>query len=140
MPDNHSLPVTYFRSDLRLFVWRPEGIVNLPIASKILVDLRKNEAAQAKCFNRYLDLSLMNFDELSSKYVFHVALYRRLSYAGQAPIKCALFVTNPKLEELVKVRALGGDHCPLRVEMFKDREAAAVWLNVPSEATHPWEC
>jgi hypothetical protein len=60
--------------------------------------------------------------------VFHVALHRRLAYAGREPIKSAFYVTLPKAAHIVKIHALMTDQSPLNVEMFGEREAAAKWL------------
>ena len=71
--------------------------------------------------------------ELTFKYIFHVALYRRLSYAGRSPVKSAFYVTDPDVARLVRIHAMLTAHSPLRVAMFDDREAAAQWLEVPVE-------
>ena len=87
----------------------------------------------AKPFNRFCDLSAVESFHLTFRYVFHVALHRRLSYAGRGPIKSAFYVTHPEAAHLVKIHALLTEHSPLNVEMFEEREAAAKWLGVPVE-------
>ena len=56
------------------------------------------------------------------KYVFHVALHRRLAYAGRKPVKSVFYVTRSKAAQLVKLHAIMTDHSPLKVEMFEDRK------------------
>ena len=47
------------------------------------------------------------------------------------PLKSAFYVTSPATAHRVKIYALMTDHSPLRVQMFKERGAAATWLDVP---------
>jgi len=91
----------------------------------------------AKPFNRFCDLSAVESFHLTFKYIFHVALHRRLSYAGRGPIKSAFYVTHPEAAHLVKIHALMTDYSPLNVEMFEEREAAAKWLGVSVESLMP---
>jgi len=120
--------------DANLFVWRPRGILDEAAVSKILLELLGRETMAAKPFNRFSDLSLVESFHLTFKYIFHVALHRRLSYVGGEPIKSAFYVTHPEAAHLVKIHALVTDLSPLKVEMFEEREAAAKWLRVPVES------
>ena len=128
------LPDIQFHEDLPLIVWKPRGILDEAAVNKILVDLLRREAMAAKPFNRFSDLSAVESFHLTFRYVFHVALHRRLTYAGRGPIKSAFYVTHPEAAHLVRIHALMTDHSPLNVEMFEEREAAAKWLSVPVEA------
>jgi len=119
--------------EARLFVWRPRGSLDEAAVNKVLVDLIRRETMAAQPFNRFSDLSGLESFHLTFKYVFHVALYRRLSYVGRGPIKSAFYVTHPEAAHLVKIHALMTDHSSLEVEMFEEREAAAEWLGVPVE-------
>ena len=129
-----SPPDVRFHEDLHLIVWRPRGLLDEAAVNKVLVDLQRREAAATNPFNRFSDLSLVESFHLTFKYVFHVALYRRLSYAGREPVKSAFYVTHPQAAHIVKIHALMTDHSPLNVEMFEEREAAAKWLGVPVES------
>jgi hypothetical protein len=91
----------------------------------------------AKPFNRFCDLSFIESFHLTFRYVFHVALHRRLSYAGREPVKSAFYVTHPEAAHLVKIHALMTDYSPLKVEMFEERKAAAEWLGVPLKTLMP---
>ena len=123
-----------FYEDLHLIVWRPRGVLDEAVLNKVLVDLIRRETMAAQPFNRFSDLSLVESFHLSFKYVFHVALYRRLSYAGREPVKSAFYVTHPQAAHIVRIHALMTDQSPLNVEMFEEREAAAKWLGVPVES------
>ena len=126
-----------FHEDLHLIVWRPRGVLDETAVNKVLLELLRREANSAQPFNRFCDLSLVESFHLTFQYVFHVALHRRLSYAGRKPIKSAFYVTHPEAANLVRVHALVTDHSPLKVKMFEDREAAAKWLSVPVESLMP---
>jgi hypothetical protein len=127
-------PDIQFHEALHLIVWKPRGILDEAAVNKILVDLLRREAAAAKPFNRFCDLSLVESFHLTFKYVFHVALHRRLSYAGREPIKSAFYVTHPEAAHLVRIHALMTDQSSLNVKMFEEREPAAKWLGVPVES------
>ena len=116
-----------------LFVWRPRGVLNEAEVDKILIFVVEQERKFGRPFNRFTDMSALDAVELSFKYVFHVALYRRLSRLGQEVVKSAFFVTDPEMARYVKLHALITDHSPLQVAMFKERAVAAAWLCVPVE-------
>jgi hypothetical protein len=74
----------------------------------------------AKPFNRFSDLSVVESFHLTFKYVFHVALHRRLSYAGREPVKSAFYVRHPQAAHLVRIHALMIDQSPLNVRCSKN--------------------
>jgi hypothetical protein len=128
-----------YHEEARLLIWRPRGILDESAVNKVLVDLLRRETMAAKPFNRFSDLSGVESFHLTFQYVFHVALYRRMSYIGRARIKSAFYVTHPEAAHLVKIHALMTDHSPLEVKIFEEREAAAKWLGVPIEILMPQE-
>jgi hypothetical protein len=129
-----NLPVDVtFIEDVSLFVWRPRGVLNETQVDKILIFLVQQEKKFGRPFDRFTDLTALEAVELSFKYVFHVALYRRVSRMGREAIKSAFFVTAPEVARHVKLHALMTDHSPLKVAMFNERAAAAKWLGVPPE-------
>ena len=120
-----------------LFIWRPRGLLNEAQVDKILILLVEQEKKFGRPFNRFTDMSALEAVELSFKYVFHVALYRRLSRLGQEPVKSAFFATDPEMTRYIKLHALMTDHSPLQVAIFEERAAAAKWLGVPPELLEP---
>ena len=122
-----------FHEDLHLFVWKPRGILDEPAVNKVLVDLLRYECRVSQPFNRFSDLSEVQDFHLTFKYVFHVALHRRLAYSGRKPVKSVFLITRSEAAQLVKIHAIMTDHSPLKVEMFEDRAAAARSLGVPLE-------
>jgi hypothetical protein len=119
-----------------LLLWRPGGVLNESVVDKILVYLGHQERKFGRPFHRFTDMSALEGVDLSFKYVFHVALYRRLSRLGREPVRSAFFVTNPEVARYVKLHALMTDYSPLKVAMFKSPTAAAKWLGVNSELLH----
>ena len=105
-----------------------EGIVN-----RILMFVVDQEGKFGRAFNRFTDMSALSAVDLSFKYVFHVALYRRLSRIGREIVKSAFLVRDPALSRYVKLHALMTDHSPLKVAIFEEYEAAAKWLAVSLE-------
>lgn len=119
--------------DVKLFIWRPRGVLNEAIVDKILAFIAAQEEKFGRPFNRFTDLSQLDRVDLTFKYVFRFSLYRRLSRSGRETLKSAILATAPDVTRYVKLHALVTGHSPLKVKIFKDHEAAAKWLNVPVE-------
>jgi hypothetical protein len=116
-----------------LFIWRPHGVLNEAAVNKILVFVGDQEGKFGRPFNRFTDMSALDAVDLTFRYVFHIALYRRLSRAGREVVKSAFLVIDPDIARYVKMHAILTDHSPLKVAMFEKVEAAAKWLGVPVE-------
>ena len=116
--------------EARLFVWRPTGVLNEGKVNQILTFLNRQEKVLGRPYDRFSDLSQIDAVDLTFKYVFQVALYRRLTRTGREKIKSAFFVTSPEVARYIKLHALVTDHSPLVVAMFDDRRKAAEWLGV----------
>jgi len=118
--------------DANLFIWRPRGVLSEALLNKIIVFVREQEDTLGRSFNRFTDLSALNAVDLNFDYVFHIALYRRLSYAG-GKVKSAFYVSSSDAEHYAKLHAVLTDHSPLQVSVFTELAAAAKWLGVPVE-------
>ena len=118
--------------EANLFIWRPRGVLSEGLVNRIIVFVREQEETLGRSFNRFTDLSALDAVDLNFNYVFHIALYRRLSYAG-GKVKSAFYVSSSDAEHYAKLHALLTDHSPLQVSIFTDRGAAAKWLGVPIE-------
>ena len=123
-----------FRKDHSLILWKPRGILNEAIVNEIVVFIGSAEARSAKPFNRFSDLSALDAVDLNFRFVFDVALHRRLAYAPNPRVKSAFYVTSPATSHYTKLHKLLTDHSPLGVSLFTDRVKAAQWLGVPHEA------
>jgi hypothetical protein len=122
--------------DAGLFIWRPRGVLNEAIVNNIVVFVREQEDSFDRPFNRFTDLSALDAVDLNFDYIFHIALYRRLSYAG-SKVKSAFYVSSWSAGHYAKLHALVTGRSPLQVSVFTELEAAAKWLGVPIEILTP---
>jgi hypothetical protein len=125
-------PDVLFHHDLRLMVWRPRGTVNEKAINKILEFMGKKETAPHEPFNRFTDASLVESVDLNFRYIFHVSLFRRLSYVGW-PVKSAILVTRKELLHYSKLHQILTQGSPIQVRIFQERADAAKWLGVSLE-------
>ena len=125
-------PDVLFHHDLRLMVWRPRGTVNEKAINKILEFMGKKETAPHEPFNRFTDASLVESVDLNFRYIFHVSLFRRLSYVGW-PIKSAILVTREELLHYSKLHQILTQGSPIQVRIFQERADAAKWLGISLE-------
>lgn len=125
--------VTY-RRDLGLLLWKPQNTLNEKTVNEIIRFLRSVEARAPRPLNRFSDLTALRMVELDFDYVFHIALYRRLSYVGKGPIKSSFLVNDPEAAHYVKLHAMLTAHSPIQVSIFEMPGDAAGWLEVPVAA------
>ena len=123
-----------FRKDLALLLWQPHGILDEAIVSEMVAFIDAAEARASAPFNRFCDTTVLDAVDLNFKFVFHVALHRRLVYARHPPTKSAFWVTSPATAHYAKLHAMLTDYSPLEVALFTETAAAAKWLGVPVEA------
>lgn len=119
---------------MALLLWQPHGILDTAIVSEMVAFIDAAEARASTPFNRFCDLSVLEAVDLNFKFVFHVALHRRLVYARHPPVKSAFWVTSPATTHYAKLHALLTDYSPLEVALFTESSAAAEWLGVPVDA------
>lgn len=123
----------HFRPEFRLLLWRPRGVLNEKAVNQIIAFIRDEEAKSDANELRFIDTTALEAVDLNFQYIFHVALYRRLSRKGRPSIKSAFLVEDSAFEHYFKLHALLTDHSPLQVRLFKQRETAAEWLEVSLE-------
>ena len=126
-------PDVEFHEDVRLFIWRPHGLVNQAVVNKIITVLGELEFSLKDPFNRFSDTVGADAVDLNFEYVIRVSLYRRQAYAKHPPIKSAILATDATLVHYGKVHALLTQGSPINVRVFRDREEVSKWLGVPSE-------
>jgi hypothetical protein len=115
-------------------LWKPHGILDEALVNEIVAFIETAEERASKPFNRFIDFSALDMVDLNFKFVFHIALHRRLSYAQHPAVKSAFYVTSPATAHYAKLHAMLTDYSPLDVALFTERAAAAKWLGVPVEA------
>src|SRR6478735_11663793 len=126
-------PDIEFLEDIRLFVYKPQGLLDeasLSRAVNILTDL---EAMLKEPFNRFSDTSAIDRVELNYEYVIQVSLYRMLSYGDRPPVKSAILATDPTFGHYFHLHAVITQGSPINVRVFQQREDAAKWLDVALE-------
>jgi len=128
-----SPPHVQFREDLALLIWRPRGVINESAVNKIIAFLGKLEGSSNKPFNRFTDALAADSIELNFRFIFHVSLFRRLSYAGRPPVKSAILAVDEAMARYGRMHALVTQGSPLKVRVFEDRAAVAKWLGVSKE-------
>ena len=127
-------PDVQFHEDVRLFVWRPRGVLNEAALNKVLGSLEDLEAKLLEPFNRFSDTLNADEVELNFKYIIQVSLHRRLAYAGRPPV---ILATDSTIIHFGKVHALLTQGSPITARVFQDREEVAKWLGVPLELLAP---
>ena len=126
-------PEVEFHQDIHLFVYRPTGALNEAAVNKVISVLGDFEAKVKEPFNRFIDTLGHDEVELNFKFVIHVSLYRRLTYAGRPRVKSAILATNATIVHYAKLHALITQGSSIDVHVFQDRDKAAEWLGVPVE-------
>ena len=130
-------PGVTFHTEQRLLVWRPRGILDEKTVNQITTFIGSAEATSKTPFNRFTDTTLLDAIDLSFDYIFHVALYRRMSSTGHPKIKSAFLVKWGKSDQQAKLHALLTERSSLEVRLFEEIGAAAKWLNVSAELLQP---
>ena len=126
-------PDVQFHPDLHLLVWTPRGTLNEAGVNRILEFIAAEEARSDANELRFIDTTGVSAIDLNFRYVFHVALYRRLTRTRRIGLKSAFFVKDEAFSHYFKLHAMLTDHSSLQARVFEEREAAAKWLNVPVE-------
>jgi hypothetical protein len=122
-----------FHEDIHLLIYRPHGVIDEAAIKEIVSVVEDLEAKLQKPFDRFSDTLGADEVELNFKYVIQVSLCRRLSYAGHPPVKSAILATDSTIIHYARLHALLTQGSPINVRVFKDRQEAADWLNVPIE-------
>ncbi len=120
-----------FRKDHSLLLWKPRGILDQADVNEVVEFVDTAEARAGEPFNRFADLSALDAVDLNFRFVFDVALHRRLTAAPNRPVKSAFYVTSSATVHYTKLHKLLTDYSPLTVSLFTDRAKAARWLGVP---------
>jgi hypothetical protein len=126
-------PEIEFHQDIRLFMYRPRGVIDEAAVKRAISVLEDLEAKLQEPFNRFLDTLRADEVELNFKSVIQVSLCRRLSYSGHPPVKSAILATDSTMIHYARLHALLTQGSPINVRVFQDRTEAAEWLGVSVE-------
>jgi len=130
-------PDVAFDSELALLTYRPTGVLNEAAVNKIIKIIGELEAARQEPFNRFFDTLGQDEVDLNFRYIVHVSLYRRLTYAGRPPVKSAILATDSAIVHYARLHAMITQGSPINVRIFGDRDEAAQWLGVPVQSLQP---
>src|SRR5215475_6494833 len=99
-------PEIEFHEDIRLFIYKPRGLldeVEVSRAVNVLGELEKN---QKEPFNRFSDTSEIERIELNYHYVIQVSLYRVMTYGDRPPVKSAMLATDSTVAHYFQLHAI----------------------------------
>src|SRR4051795_8423876 len=123
-------PDVEFLKDIRLLIHRPKGVLNEAIVNRLISAIGDLEAVSREPFNRFADTLGAEEADLNFRYIMHVSLYRRLSYAGRPPVKTAILATDATIVHYANLHAMLTQGSSINARVFRDREQVAKWLNV----------
>jgi hypothetical protein len=126
-------PDVEFHEDIRLFIYRPRGLLNEASVDSAVTALGDLESRLKEPFNRFSDTSAIDRVELNYQYVIQVSLHRVLTYADRPSVKSAILTTDSTVGHYFQLHAIITEGSPINVRMFGEREAAAKWLGVVVE-------
>jgi len=123
-----AFPRTWYHSRWRLLTWFPRGVLNEAFADQVIDFIEMEERIQEAPFDRYADLTGLAQIRIGIDHIIHMARRRR---SVKQPVKMALFADNPAIFSVAHSYELLMYHAMIEVRAFKQRGAAARWLEVP---------
>ncbi len=123
-------PDVEFHEDIRLFIYRPRGLLDEASVDRVVDVLANLESKLKEPFNRFSDTSAIDRVELNYRYVIQVSLYRVLSYADRPPVKSAILAPDSTIGHYFQLHAVITKDSPITVRIFQQREEVAKWLGV----------
>ena len=130
-------PDIEFHEDIRLFIFRPRGLLDETSVDRTVTVLAELEKSQKAPFDQFSDTSAIDRVELNYQYVIRVSLYRVLTYLDRPPVKSAMLATDSTLAHYFQLHAIITEDSPINVRIFREREDAAQWLGVPIQRLVP---
>lgn len=126
-------PETEFHEDIRLFIYRPRGLLDEVEVSRVVNVVSDLEVKLREPFNRFCDTSAIDRVELNYRYVIQVSLYRVLSYADRPVVKSAILAPDQTVAHYFQLHAIITRDSPITVRIFQQREEVSKWLRVPMQ-------
>jgi hypothetical protein len=123
-----AFPRTWYHPRWRLLTWYPRGVLNEAFADQVIAFIAMEESIQEAPFDRYADLSGLTHIRIGIDHIIHTARRRRVV---KQPVKTALFADNPMSFAVAHSYELLMHQAMIEVRAFKERKAAAQWLEVP---------
>ena len=123
-----AFPRTWYHPRWRLLTWFPRGVLNEAFADQVIEFIEMEERIQEAPFDRYVDLSGLTLIRIGIDHLIHTARRRR---KVKQPAKSAFFADNPMIFGVAHSYQLLMSDAMIEVRAFKERRAAAQWLEVP---------
>jgi hypothetical protein len=123
-----AFPRTWYLPRWRLLTWYPRGVLNEAFTDQVIKFIAMEESIQEAPFDRYADLSGLTHIRIGIDHIIHTARRRRVV---KQPVKTALFADNPMSFAVAHSYELLMYDAMIEVRAFKERAAAAKWLEVP---------
>ena len=124
-------PRTWYHRRWRLLTRYPCGVLNEAFADQVIEFIEMEEGIQEAPFDRYADLSGLTHIRIGIDHIIYSARRRR---TVKQPVKSALFADNPMSFGVAHSYELVMYDAMIEVRAFKERAAAAQWLEVPLKA------
>src|SRR5438045_9569870 len=99
-------------------VWKPHGILDQALVNEIVAFVEAAEERAQKPFNRFADLSAIDAVDVNFRFVFPIALHRRLAFESHPPVKTAFYVTTPDPAHAATLHAILPVHSPRHGSSF----------------------
>lgn len=128
------LSQTRFDPDLKLAIWRPEGVLDRAMAMDIVRLAGFQEKILDEPFNRFADLSKLSRVHLDFAEIVEFAAERRAASADQPSVKSAFLATTVPAFAIAGMFAALMQPSPIDARVFREIGDAAEWLGVPAEA------
>jgi hypothetical protein len=103
-------------------------VLNEAFADQVIEFIEMEERIQEAPFDRYVDLSGLTLIRIGIDHLIHTARRRR---KVKQPAKSAFFADNPMIFGVAHSYQLLMSDAMIEVRAFKERRAAAQWLEVP---------
>jgi hypothetical protein len=123
-----AFPRTWFHPRWHLLTWYPRGVLNEAFADQVIEFIEMEESIQDAPFDRYTDLSGLTHIRIGIDHIIHTARRRR---TVKQPARSAFFADNPMTLGVARSYELLMADAMIEVRAFKERRAAAQWLEVP---------
>jgi hypothetical protein len=115
-----------------LVVWQPHGVLNDHLLDEIGEWVCAFEKASPE-FKRFVDFSRLTEVAIRTNHLFEFARKRAEQFAGITPVKSALFSKDWVGFGIARMYESLMRGTPIDARAFRDRVAAAIWLDVPAE-------
>lgn len=123
-----AFPRTRFHPRWNLLAWYPRGVLNEAFADQVIDFIEIEESIEEEPFDRYIDLSGLTHIRIGINHLIYTARRRRMA---KQQVKSALFADNPISFSVAHSYELLMYEAMIDVRAFKERSAAALWLEVP---------